>query len=44
MKIRLKLRSQLLLIFSLIGILPVAIVATISAMKSSSALEGDALD
>jgi len=44
MKIKLKLRSQLLLIFSLIGILPVAIVATISIMKSSSALESDALD
>lgn len=41
---KIKLRSQLLLIFSLIGILPVAIVATISLMKSSSALESDALD
>ncbi|MBJ7555477.1 methyl-accepting chemotaxis protein [Marinomonas spartinae] len=44
MKIKLKLRSQLLLAFSLIGILPVAIVAIISLMKSSSALEHDALD
>jgi len=40
---KLKLRSQLLLIFSSIGILPVAIVATISLMKSSSSLERDAL-
>ncbi|SHE49852.1 methyl-accepting chemotaxis protein [Vibrio gazogenes] len=44
MKIKLKLRSQLLLIFSLIGILPVAIVATISLMKSTAALESNALD
>ncbi|WP_088134932.1 methyl-accepting chemotaxis protein [Vibrio gazogenes] len=44
MKIKLKLRSQLLLIFSLIGILPVAIVATISLMKSSAALESNALE
>ncbi|CAG9295965.1 methyl-accepting chemotaxis protein [Celerinatantimonas diazotrophica] len=43
MKMKLKLRSQLLLIFSLIGILPVAIVAAISLMKSSSALESNAL-
>ncbi|QMV16738.1 methyl-accepting chemotaxis protein [Vibrio spartinae] len=41
---KLKLRSQLLLIFSLIGILPVAIVATISLMKSTAALESNALD
>jgi len=40
---KLKVRSQLLLIFSSIGILPVAIVATISLMKSSSSLERDAL-
>ncbi|RDL45808.1 hypothetical protein DN730_01810 [Marinomonas piezotolerans] len=38
MKSRLKLRSQLLLIFSLIGILPVAIVASIALLKSGSAL------
>ncbi|WP_428240829.1 methyl-accepting chemotaxis protein [Gynuella sp.] len=44
MKIKLKLRSQLLLVFSLIGILPVAIIATISVMKSSSALESNALE
>jgi len=44
MKMKLKLRSQLLLVFSLIGILPVAIVATISLMKSSSALESDVLE
>ena len=44
MKIKLKLRSQLLLVFSLLGILPVAIVAAISIVKSSSALEDDALE
>ena len=44
MRIKLKLRSQLLLVFSLLGILPVAIVAAMSIVKSSSALEDDALE
>ncbi len=42
MKSRLKLRSQLLLIFSLIGVLPVAIVASIALLKSGSALQDNA--
>ncbi|SBS38026.1 Methyl-accepting chemotaxis protein I [Marinomonas spartinae] len=44
MKIKLKLRSQLIIAFSLIGILPVVVVAIISLMKSSEALETDALE
>lgn len=44
MNIELNLRNRLIIIFSLIGILPVAIVAFISLVKSSSALERDALE